>query len=164
MDQCRFPDTTTVRMVAVEELAHQNTRLALECWQALRKGRTFPTREDIGPRTIAPFMKNLSIVKVIDDGADFENRIIGDAVAQAYNAKMNASLISEVERNAPLLGSKLREVYRHALRIRQPFAVKATVGHDKIEARFAETEVVVLPLGNMDTIDHILTVSAFVYV
>lgn len=158
-----FPNITRIYEIALDALTNTNTRFGLECWQSLCQGRAFPARGDIEPRTVLPIMKSVVIVRVVDGGNDFEHRIVGDAVVMAYNATLIGRRISDIFMDAPLIAERFRDCFTQVANTKRPMAVRGVAGHDNSEMKFTEVEIVLLPLGEGDDVDHIMTVSAFQY-
>ena len=61
------------------EVQNPLTRKALDKWNRLRGDRRFPSRRDAAPRELSSLLRNIALVRVIQGGADFQFRIIGDA-------------------------------------------------------------------------------------
>lgn len=137
-------------------------RLAVKRWEALRCGRPFPARSDVQPRDLGSLLRHLSLVKVIDGGADFEHRIVGDVVVRAFRVPLQNRRFSEIEKDAPELISASRPMFQETVTLRAPQAWRGLNGNDIPDATFALAELVVLPLGDSDTaVDHLLAFADY---
>jgi hypothetical protein len=155
-----IPDYTAVHAVALDELDSAVLKLAAEYWRSRLNGRRFPARGDLQPRDLAGILRDMVLVKIIEGGADYEYRIVGDAQAQAYTVPLQGRRISEISVAAPWFGHIAAFTYEYVRRSGEPVAMRGGVGHEFPEARFVYHESVFLPLGtNDDAVDHLLIVS-----
>ena len=151
------PNATQFEFFDLEELQDPLLRSGVDYWKSLRGTRAFPTREQIVPRAITPLLSRTVLIKVIDDGADFEYVIVGDEVERAYKAKLIHRRISDIAREMPNTIGFWGDLYRKVYKDFKPAAVRMVAGHDG-ETRFSEGIVVLLPLGpSDDRIDHMIT-------
>lgn len=158
------PDQTAVHTVALDELDSPALKLAAEYWRSRRNGRHFPAREDLNPRDMAGILRDMALVKIIDAGADYEYRIVGDAQAQAYALPLQGRRISEIAVTAPWFRQIATNVYEHVRRSGEPLAMRGGIGREFPQAKFVYNESVFLPLGaSDDAVDHLLIVSTNVF-
>ena len=158
------PDHTAVHTVALDELDSPVLKLAADYWRSLRGGRRFPAREDLRPRDMTGFLRDMALVKVIDGGADYEFRIVGDAQAQAYSIPLQGRRISEISVTAPWFTQIATITYDYVRRSGEPLALRGGIGREFPEAKFVYNENVFLPLGaSNDAVDHLLIVSTNVF-
>jgi hypothetical protein len=153
-----FPDTTSVAVIALEELRSPRTRLGLDYWRMLRGTRCFPTRDEIKPRDIAGALTNMVLVKVLNGGADFQFRIVGHHASLGYHTVFTNRLFSDVAVELPRASQNWGNICRLIVDNGAPIAVRVLSGFDAPEANFAEAEAVFLPLGGTEhEVDHVLT-------
>jgi hypothetical protein len=158
------PDQNAVHAVTLDELDSPALKLAADYWRSRLNGRRFPAREDLHPRDIAGILRNTALVKVIDGGADYEYRIVGDAQAQAYAVSLQGRRVSEIALAAPWFGNIAAFTYDYVRRSGEPLALRGGVGREFPEAKFVYNENVLLPLGaSDDAVDHLLIVSTNVF-
>ncbi len=156
-----FPERTHYEPIALEALQNPVLRLGVEYWRQLCGERRFARREDLDQRKLAPALSNMIIVRVVDAGADFAFRIVGDEVRRAYPVPLNNRLMSEIAADLPVLAEKLALAYRRVIGTKSPFAVRTHVGLDNPEVNFSYAEAVHLPFGATDdAVDHLLTLAA----
>ena len=157
-------DQTAVHAVALDELDSLVLKLAAEYWRSLCNGRRFPARADLHPRDMVGILRDMVLVRVIDSGADYEYRIVGDAQAQAYAVPLQGRRISEIAVTAPWFGHIATTVYEHVRRSGEPLTLRGRIGREFPEAKFVYHESVFLPLGvNDDAVDHLLIVATNVF-
>ena len=158
------PDQTAVHTVTLDELDSPVLKLAADYWRSLRNGRRFPARADLRPRDMAEILRDMALVKIIDGGADYEYRIVGDALAQAYALPLQGRRISEISVTAPWFGQIAATTYDYVRRSGEPLAMRGRVGCEFPEAKFVYNENVFLPLGaSDDAVDHLVIVSTNVF-
>ena len=157
-----IPEATTFEQVALEDIENPAVRLGASYWQLLRGDRRHPARGELRPRDMAGVLHNMMLVKVLDGGADFEYRIVGNAQVQAYSAQFQGRRISDIAKNWPVFCRTVSSVYTHVFQSDQPFAIRGRAGRDFPDAKFDRSEHVFLPLGDSDdTVDHLLIYSSF---
>jgi hypothetical protein len=158
------PDQTAVHAVTFDELDSPVLRLAADYWLSRRNGRRFPARNDLHPRDMAKILRDTVLVRIIDGGADYEYRIVGDAQAQAYTVPLQGRRISDISVTAPWFGQIAASTYDYVRRSGEPLAMRGRVGREFPEAKFVYNESVFLPLGpSDDAVDHLLIVSTNVF-
>jgi hypothetical protein len=155
------PKESSVHIVAAELLDSVPVSAALHYWKSLKGVRRFPAREELTPRRMAPFLRNIVLLRIIDDGADYEYRIVGDAHVQAQGLNFQGMRLSEVEAIAPEPGKLSRATYGHVRVTREPFAVRGWVGRDVPASKYCYYETAFLPLGKNDVMDHILVATSY---
>ncbi len=158
------PDQTAVHTVALDELDSAVLKLAADYWRTRRNDRRFPARKDLCPRDMAGILRDMALVRIIDGGADYEYRIVGDAQAQAYTVPLQGRRISEIAVTAPWFGNIAAYTYEYVRRSGEPLAMRGGAGREFPEAKFVYHESIFLPLGAKDdTVDHLLIVSTNVF-
>jgi hypothetical protein len=154
------PGSSSIEIVAPEELQSKPVSLAVRYWNALRGTRPFPTREEIVPRDMVPFLRNVVVARVIDGGRDYEYRIAGDAYVQAFGFNFKGMLLSEtVERDADY-AQATRAVYEYVRNLGQPFALRGWIA-PMVQSRFSYHETAFFPLGKDGVVDHLLATTVF---
>jgi len=151
---------SSIELVSPETLDSRSVSLAVRYWQSLRGARRFPAREDITPRGMAPFLRNIVLIRVVDGGRDYEYRIVGDACVQAFGSNYQGTRLTEVEAIDANYGLATRAAYEHVRTMGQPFALRGWVA-PSIPSFFSYHETAFLPFGENDTVDHILAASSF---
>lgn len=151
---------TSVELVSPEALDSKPVCLAMRYWQDLRGAGRFPAREAITPRDMAPFLRNIVLIRIIDGGQDYEYRIVGDACVQAFGSNFRGARLSEVEAVNPTYGLATRAAYEHVRTTGSPFALRGWVS-PSTPSLFSYHETALLPLGKHDVVDHILAASSY---
>jgi hypothetical protein len=152
-----MPQTSIFDWVGLDQLESAPLRVAAAYWHSIRGPRLFPAREDLKARDMAGILPYMSLVKVIDGGADFEHRIVGDVMVRAFSVPIQNRRFSEIAQEAPELIEVSFMLFRKPLETRAPVAWRQRTGHDAIHTAFTESEIVLLPLGRSpDAIDHIV--------
>jgi hypothetical protein len=152
---------SAVERISFDEIEHPLVRYGVDYWRRLRGERSFPSRDQIKPRDLAPVLSMTSLFKVLDDG-DFEYRIVGDAIVRAYEINLQNRRLSDVETELPSFREFVRPVLVHVAKRRIPIALRGKIGHDAPGTNFTHHENAILPLGaGDDVVDHIITFSNY---
>ena len=154
------PASSSIEVVAACDLTSEPVSLALRYWNTLRGGRAYPARDEIVPRDMGSFLRNVVVARVIDGGRDYEYRIAGDAFVQAIGLNFQGMRLSQVEAAEPDYGRATRAVYECVRNLGQPFALRGTVTA-AAAARFSYQETIFFPLGKDGAVDHVLAAAAF---
>ena len=152
------PDDAAV--APVEDAKSPFVKAGVAYWAMVKAERRFPARAELTLRGLAPFLPYSVIVGVIDGGADFEYRYVGDAQRQAFKTYFKGLRVSQIEAAAPELGALLRGVYEQVRSSGVPFLVRGRLGEEGDDARFRFHETAFLPIGaDGTTVDHLLVVG-----
>jgi hypothetical protein len=131
-------------------------------WRKLKGERSYPSRQEMLPRELAPLLRHVALIRLIDDGADYEYRIVGDAHVQSHGFSMQGQRVSEVDKFSPGYGPVLKSLYDHAVRRRDLYAFRGWMERGEQHRQYIYSESVFMPLGpDEDTIDHVLNLSVY---
>lgn len=104
----------------------------------------------------------MSLVKVIDGGADFEHRIVGDGHVQAFRVSLQNRRFSEIACEAPELISISQPNFLKVVQTRAPLAFRGNTGRDAVNVLFTNVESIFLPLGETDeAVDHVVVFGVY---
>ena len=95
---------------------------SLEYWQSIRGDRPAPCRSDFDPADIPRLLTHVVFLEVVDGGADFRFRVVGDAVRAVSFGNHTGQLVSSlphISRDGPLLNG-LRDAVRTCAPVRTP--------------------------------------------
>lgn len=155
-----FPEHTRYEPIALEAIQSSILQLGVNYWKALRGSRPYPRRDELDPRKIGRALANMVVARVVDGGADFDVRIVGDEVRRAYPISLNGRLLSEIACDLPTPAARWGQAFRRVVHTALPIAIHVHVGLDNPEVNFSFAEVVCLPLGHgKSAVDHVLTFS-----
>jgi hypothetical protein len=154
--------STVFEWPKLDELETAPLKMAVEYWRSVRGPRLFPSRKELKPRAIAPVLPYLALLKVIDGGADFEHRIVGDAQVRAFRVRVQNRRFSEIAAEAPELVSVSRPLFLKVVQTRAPLCWRARTGYDAVDVIFKEVEGVLLPLGETEeAVDHVAAINTY---
>jgi hypothetical protein len=143
------------------EIQNPLTRKAFEKWDRLRGTRRFPSRTDAAPRELSLLLRNIALVRVIQGGAEFEFRIVGDALVQAQPGLRAGLTTPQLDEEVPGYGTALRLIYQDVCDSRRPEAYRGFYQRSADKISFYH-ETLLLPLGTSDgVVDHILVVGVY---
>jgi hypothetical protein len=149
--------------IRLEDLENPIVRRGADYWLSLCGARCFPTRGDVNLREISSILSHMTLIKVIEGGADFELRVVGDAIASALRVPMHNRRLSEIGSEAPMFAERNSKFYRSVVESGRPLALHSHFGLDSPELKFTNVEAVILPLGSRDdVVDHLLAFANYI--
>jgi hypothetical protein len=136
---------------------------AFSVWSELKGEGRFPAREAMTPRAMAPFLRNIVVVRVVENGKEYEFRIVGDAIVQVQGESFQGMTLAEIDAKLPGYGTTLRPIYDKVVADGEPRAYRGHVPNSPLKRAFSH-ESLLLPLGaDGSAVDHILVVGAYAY-
>jgi hypothetical protein len=136
-------------------------RAGIGYWKRLCGQRKFPSRSEVTPRDILGLLRNAVLLRVLDGGAEYEYRIVGDAHVIAHGFSAQGLTLSQLGIIAPGYETILKSLYDYPVRKGVPLALRGWISRG--ESEFIYSESVFLPLGPDDvTVDHVLNFSVYV--
>jgi hypothetical protein len=156
------PQFSTGRILAVDEIENEVVRRVVEHWRSLRGTRRFPARDALVPRVLKGLVRHVMLLRVVDGGADYEFRIVGDVQVQAYGTSFSGMKLSDVAREHPKFAEGTKMFYDGVRMGRDPFGYRGWIGRDMPDTRFSYHELGFLPFGGTDeTVDHVLVAGVY---
>jgi hypothetical protein len=160
----KSPVETTQKMsrnaIALADVSNPIVRKALDVWERVRGERAMPSRADMGPRALLGLLSNTAVVRILEDGEDFQFRIVGDQIRVQQGMPMQGKTTAEVDAAMPGYGTLLRRIYRSAYEAAKPVAFRGWYTRPQDNHPFFH-EVVILPLSDTGaTPDHLIVVAA----
>lgn len=150
-----LPDETLLEFDTLDRVESPILHGPVEYWNRLRGSRRFPAREELNPGRFRSALRYMALVRVIDGGADFEYRIVGDSFAQAFSISLNSRRLGAIAAEAPGTAAVIGRVYRQCAKSGEAFVVRGTTGRHSEAVMFLHHEALVMPLGISD-VDHLL--------
>ena len=149
--------------VPLDQLDSPVVRRGLHYWSKGRGTKPYPTREEIVPRELAGLLRHVVLLRLIDDGADYEFRIVGDAHVISHGFNMQGLKVSDVDAHSPGYGPVLKSLYDRVVRRRSAYAFRGWLERGDQKQKYIYSESVFMPLGpDSATIDHVLNFSVYV--
>jgi hypothetical protein len=149
--------------IDTSDIQSAQLRKAFDLWSKLRGPRPFPTRSEISPRDLADFLRNIVLVRVLDQGNEFQFRIVGDAIVLAQGQSFQGLTTAEIETRLPGYGKMVKRAYQRVYTDREPLLLRGWFEHPSTQRSFLH-ETLGLPLGpDAETIDHILVVAVYAF-
>src|SRR6201995_3843731 len=149
------PEQSTSCVIAPDEVENATGQTAYAYWRMLRGSRKMPARSELSPRDMKGILRNVVLLRVIDGGADYEYRIVGESFVWAYGVQFRDMRLTQIEAAAPEHGARMRELYEHVRLSAEPLAFRGWVGRDVPETRFVYYESILLPFADDGaTVDH----------
>jgi hypothetical protein len=96
-----LPQAATFEWITLDQVSRAPLRAAVTYWSALRGDRLFPPRSALNPRKMGSFLPYISLLAVIDGGADFEHRIVGDIVVRSFSVPIQHRRFTAIAKDAP---------------------------------------------------------------
>jgi hypothetical protein len=150
-------------VIPLEALEHPILQQAVAYWARLKGSRTYPARQDLMPRDLSPLLRHVVLLRVIDGGADYEYRIVGDAHVISHGFSMQGLRVTDVDKYSPGYGPVLKGLYDRAVRRRDVYAFRGWMERGDLNKKYIYSESVFMPMGPDEaTIDHVLNFSVYV--
>jgi hypothetical protein len=158
----RLPDESHGEIVPINRLDSELVRTGVSYWRSLKREARFPRQASLlsclSPRMLA----NSLLVEALEGGADYAYRRVGPDLANAFDEDFTGRRLSDVIATAPKFGLGLRMLYEMVRASGEPLGYRGWIGRDLPQAGFVYHENAVLPLGEDETVDHVLVVTALV--
>lgn len=163
VEEMAVPQFSSGRILSIDEIESEAVRSVAELWRSLRGERRFPARDALAPRTLKRLVRHVMLLRVIEGGADYEYRIVGDVQVQAFGTSFLGMKLSEVAREYPKFAEGQKIFYDGARMGRDPFGYRGWIGKDMPDTRYSYHEIAFFPLGPSDDIvDHVLVAGVYV--
>jgi hypothetical protein len=148
------------RFLTLDEVEQPILREGIAYWKGIRGARKYPSRSDVSPRDLGRLLRNTLLIGVLDGGADYEFRIVGDAPVVALGRNFQGVRLSEMDETGNMRGITCRSLYGHVVKTGEPRAIRGCVASNISRMFPIQCEAVFLPLGPDDaTVDYILGFS-----
>ncbi len=146
----------------VEEAESHVIQRAIAYWEGLRGTRRFPDRSQVTLRGLGRLAKHAALVRVIDGGADYEFRFIGNEPVAAVGWNFQGRRMNEPDILPVMRGNYRQQLYNEVVRTRLPWLFKCRlVEHASLNLPVS-SETVFLPLGPTDdAVDYLLGFTVF---
>ncbi len=124
-------------------LLASTTSKALRCGRsritgtALRGTRKFPSRADFAPVNLKRLLRHVSLLRVIDGGADYGFRIVGEVQVQAYGENFRGMKLSEVGERHPKFAEALKILYDGVRMGGAAFGYRGWIGRDMPDTKYS---------------------------
>ena len=135
----------------------------LAYWHQLRRERAYPARADLMPRDLSPLLRHVVLLRVLNDGSDYEYRIVGDAHVISHGFSMQGLRVSDVDKFSPGYGPVLKSLYDRVLRRRDVYAFRGWMERGEKHKQYIYSESLFMPMGPDEAnIDHVLNFAVYV--
>ena len=132
-------------------------RQGLALWRGLAGARAYPARHQMSPRAMGALLRNTILIKVLDDGAEFQVRVIGDAILAVQTEPLQGLTTRQIDEVLPGYGDGLRAMYGHVCAYKEPVAFRGSFRR-QADGRDFHREHLLLPLGESDAaVDHLMS-------
>jgi len=149
-------------IVSLDTVESPILRQGIDYWRRLRGERRYPSRQDLMPRDLAPLLRHIVLIRLLEGGADYEYRIVGDAHVQSHGFSMQGQRLSGIDHYSPGYGPVLKSLYDRAVRRRDVYAFRGWMERGIQPRRYIYSESAFMPLGpDETTIDHVLNFSVY---
>jgi hypothetical protein len=138
--------------VPIEQLQSSILHQIKCIWDGKRNGRAYPERNDLRPHDFAPFLRHLSLARVIEEGNDFEIRIVGDEIVQAYGENVSGRMLSSL---SDLVGEAMVDAYLSVTNEGEPILLQGFF--ERTRNHTFRREVILLPLGSDGRVNFVLS-------
>ncbi len=157
----RLPEKTSVEAISLADVESPEVATIVAAWNKWRGLHAMPVRDRLAPRDLGRAAAHISLARVVDEGDDYEFRIIGDAHVQAYGTSYQNKSLRDVIDASPRFGKQLKASYDLVRNTGRAYAFRGLIGRDAPDAAFAWFETCYLPFGEGGVIDHILNAAVY---
>ncbi|MDE1986795.1 MAG: PAS domain-containing protein [Alphaproteobacteria bacterium] len=156
-------DPAKTEFITLEQLENPVVRFGASYWLSLRGTKCFPARDLVNVRDVGNALSHMMLIKVIEGGADFELRVVGDAIARALRVPVHKRRLGDIAGEAPLFAERNFKFYRSVVESRKPLAMRTYLGPASQELKYTHVEALILPLGSRDDlVDYLLAFASYV--
>lgn len=139
---------------------------AYRYWISQRHGRKFPARSDVSPRGLKNLLRYTALIAVIDGGADYEYRIVGDACVLAHGYTPQGMRWSALDTHDSVFASQVRKIYDSTVNAGQPYAAQGYIARQLFAPvswnDLVHCTLLCLPLGARDAaVDYLITFAHY---
>ena len=121
-------------------------------WTRKRGDRRMPSRTDLSPNDLRPWLGDIHLIEPIDGGRDFRYLVYGTEIARYYDVEMTRRRVSdwpEMMRDAAM------RTYSRVVQNACPYLVRQ---NEQAQGRTHSNHRLVLPLSNDGkTVDQLIT-------
>jgi hypothetical protein len=151
------------QQIGLHEIRNAYLRKGFDLWSSKKGPHRLAARSDVSPREMADFLRNIVLVRVLDQGREFQFRIVGDAIVVVQGESFQGMTTAEIDQAMPGYGKVLRRAYRRVCAAGEPIAFRGCTGNTLTNKTFLH-ESLLLPLGaDRQTVDHILVIGVYAY-
>jgi len=162
-DELEVPQYSSGHILALNEVESMPLRRIAEHWYALRGARKFPARADFAPKNLRSLLSHITLLRVVDNGADYEFRVLGDVQVRAYGENFRGMKLSEVGEKHPRFAEALKLLYDGVRMSGAALGYRGWIGRDMPDTKYSYHELTLFPLGPADDrVDHILIAGVYV--
>jgi hypothetical protein len=153
---------STTERIPLSELRTQEMTEVLAIWHAHRRDREMPSRDDIVPRAMGRYLRNVTLVRLLELEQDYEFRVVGDAHVEAYGRRIQGRRVNELILETPAFAKLIKASFDLAVMSRAPIAYRVVFAQDDDDARFSRLETLYAPLANASGyVDYILNACVY---
>jgi hypothetical protein len=132
-------------------------------WRELSGDRKFPPRSAMTVRVLRGVLRNITLLRVIDGGRDYEYRVVGDAYVMAHGISFQGKRWSEIESLSPRHYATIKPIYDSVVLTGEPVATRGWIERGAHANEHVYCEYVYLPLGTEEAgVDHIMALAVYV--
>lgn len=155
-----IPQTSSGEIADIAQLEAAVVQRADARWKRLKGARRFPPEPG---GVLAEVGSNAILVRVLEEGADYEYLKVGDALVAGFREDFSGRRLSDIIVTTPRFGLGLRMLYEMVRSGCEPLYYRGWVGADMPDAQFIYYESAVLPFGRDEArVDHIVVTSMLV--
>jgi hypothetical protein len=162
-DELTIPEFSSGHVLTMDTVESPILRQLADHWVSLRGTRRFPARNDLHPKNLRRLLRHITLVKVLDDGADYEYRLMGDVQVLAYGRNYTGMRLSELGATHPKFAEGLKIFYEGVRMGRAPYGYRGWIGRDMPDTKYSFHELAYFPLGVADdAVDYIMVAGIYV--
>jgi hypothetical protein len=157
----RAPEKTSVEPIALADIESPEVATIVAAWNKWRGMHAMPAREKLSLRDFGRAASHISLARALNEGEDYEFRIIGDAHVRAYGTSYQNKSLKDVIIASPRFGKQLKASYDLVRNTGRAYSFRGLIGRDAPDAAFAWFETCYLPFEINGIVDHILNAAVY---
>lgn len=142
-------------LLPLDSMPDGDLRRGYDYWRAQKGAKKYPSRTDISPEGMKPFLSKVMLIDVRQSPLDFVYRVFGTAVASANNKDFTGKSVRDLE--PPDFAELIWQQYSEAVRTGEPSLHRVQLVTENQTMNYHR---ILLPLStDGSTIDMLLAVS-----
>jgi hypothetical protein len=152
--QHRTPDQSEITEPPFLTVCHESVRALYRYWHSKRNGRLMPSRRDIDPLEMKPWLAHLMLVDVLPTEPRYVYRLVGTGEVAQRRYDPTGRPVSEAFFSGT--AEETLSCYDAVVKSRQPFFLNAP--YSTPFGKLAHDDIIFLPLSDDDEIVNMILV------
>lgn len=158
-----MPETKPILEFNPDRIDNPVLQFFLDYWRQKRGARSMPSRADLSPREIKPYLGWVCLLDALPDYSDFRYRLVGSYVSDYFLGDGTGRTVSDSFSENQRLRDGVLYVFREICTRKQPLRLWSPGGAYRSHY-YSDSDALHLPLAaNGETADMVMNVFTFNY-